>query len=220
MRYLIALFALLLAFPAAAAPIIGQPAPAFTGKDTLGNDRSLATYLGKTVVLEWTNHECPYVKKHYDSGNMQKTQEEAARDGVIWLRIISSGEGQQGYVMPEQANRIIAEEHAVATATLLDTTGDIGRAYAAKTTPHMFVIDPNGVLVYGGAIDDKPTSDVADVATAKNYVKTVLDDLKAGRPVSVGETKSYGCGVKYGTAESVEPAVAPAADPQSAPDAQ
>lgn len=197
MRILIAFFALFLAMPAFAAPIIGQPAPEFTGKDTTGNDRSLSTYLGKIVVLEWTNHECPYVKKHYDAGNMQKVQQQAAEEDVIWLRIISSAPGKQGHVSAVDANRIVAEKHAVATATLLDESGDIGELYDAKTTPHMFVIDKDGTLVYGGAIDDKPTSDIADIATAKNYVKTVLDDLKMGRPVSVGETKPYGCGVKY-----------------------
>jgi len=209
MRIILALFALLLSVPAFAAPIIGQPAPVFTGKDTLGNDRSLETYLGKTVVLEWTNHECPYVKKHYDSGNMQSIQEQASADGVIWLRMISSAPGQQGHVSPEQANRLVDEKHAIATATILDESGDIGRAYNAKTTPHMFVIDPNGVLVYAGAIDNKPTSDAGDIATAQNYVKTVLDDLKAGRPVSVGETQAYGCAVKYGTS----PATTPTPDP-------
>lgn len=211
MRIFLALFALLLAAPAFAAPIIGQPAPVFTGTDTLGNQRSLETYLGKTVVLEWTNHECPYVKKHYNSGNMQKIQEQAAADGVIWLRVVSSAPGEQGHVTPEQANRLVAEKHAVATATILDESGDIGRAYNARTTPHMFVIDPNGVLVYAGAIDSKPTSDAEDIATAQNYVKTVLDDLKAGRPVSVASTQPYGCAVKYGTPAATTPTPDPGA---------
>lgn len=197
MRFLFALFLALFALPAVAAPIIGQPAPDFTGKDTTGNDRTLSTYLGKIVVLEWTNHECPYVKKHYDSGNMQKVQQQAADEGVIWLRINSSAPGKQGHVSAIDSDRIAQEKGAVVTATLLDEAGTIGQLYGAKTTPHMFVIDKDGTLIYAGAIDDKPTSDSADIATSKNYVKTVLDDLKTGRPVSVGETKPYGCGVKY-----------------------
>jgi peroxiredoxin len=205
MRLLIALFVLFLAAPSwaqdqavtLASPIIGQPAPEFTGRDTTGNDRKLSTYQGKVVVLEWTSGECPYVKKHYDSGNMQKTQELAAQQGAIWLRLISSGPGMPGHVSAVDADRFVAEKHAVATATILDESGEIGHLYGAMTTPHMFVIDKNGILVYAGAIDDKPTTAQEDLATAKNYVKTVLNDLAAGRPVSVAETKPYGCAIKY-----------------------
>ncbi len=181
-----------------ASPVIGQPAPEFSAKDTGGNTRSLSTYKGKVVVLEWTNHECPYVKKHYDSGNMQKIQQQAADQGVIWLRIISSAPGKQGHLSGVDADRVARDANAVATATLIDETGEVGKLYGAKTTPGMVVIGADGNVAYAGAIDDKPTSDQADIATAKNYVKTVLDDLHAGRPVSVAETQSYGCGIKYG----------------------
>ena len=186
------------ALPSAfAAPVVGEAAPAFTGKDTKGETVNLAAYAGKTVVLEWTNDGCPYVKKHYNSGNMQKTQETATADGVVWLTVISSAEGKQGYVTPEQADKLTADRGAKPTDVVLDTDQSIGRAYEAKTTPHMYVIDPAGKLVYAGAIDDKPTADPKDVEGATNYVLAALDDVKNGRAVATAETEPYGCAVKY-----------------------
>lgn len=197
-KFLIAAVLMTVLVPAALAQaVVGQPAPDFKGLDTKGATRSLSEFAGKIVVLEWTNHECPYVRKHYGSGNMQKLQKEAADQGAVWLRVISSAPGEQGHVSAIDADRIVAEKNAIATATILDESGVIGRSYGAKTTPHMFVVDQNGVLVYAGAIDDKPTTDAADIATAHNYVEAVLDDLKMGRQVSVGQTQAYGCGVKY-----------------------
>lgn len=185
------------ALPALAAPVIGEAAPAFTAKDTQGETVSLAGLAGKTVVLEWSNDGCPYVKKHYGSGNMQKTQEAATADGVVWLTIVSSAEGKQGYVTPEQADKLTADRAAKPTDVILDTDQAIGRAYDAKTTPHMFIIDPAGKLVYAGAIDDKPTADPRDIEGANNLVLAALDDLKNGRPVATPESEPYGCSVKY-----------------------
>jgi peroxiredoxin len=177
--------------------LTGQPAPDFAATDTMNHPQTLSSYKGKVVVLEWTNNLCPYVQKHYNAGNMQSTQQAAADMGAIWLRIISSAPGKEGHVSPADANRIVTEKHVIATATILDESGSIGKLYGAKATPTMAVIDANGTLVYEGAIDDKPTSDPDDIATAKNYVKTVLADLKAGRKVSIDRTQAYGCGVKY-----------------------
>lgn len=185
-----------LAIPALAAPQVGQPAPAFRAIDSNGKTRSLADFKGRTVVLEWTNAECPFVKKHY-SGNMQALQKAAAKDGVTWLTINSGAPGKQGHVDGAGANAIIKAKGAAPTAYLLDPDGTIGRAYEAKTTPHMYVIDPAGKLVYMGGIDDTPTADVADIKTAKNYVTAALADLKAKRPVQVATSKPYGCAVKY-----------------------
>lgn len=179
-----------------AAPQIGQPAPAFRAVDSNGKARSLADFRGKTVVLEWTNAECPYVKKHY-SGNMQALQKAAARDGVVWLTINSGAPGKQGHVNGAGANAIVKAKGAAPAAYLLDPQGSIGRAYAAKTTPHMYVVDPAGKLVYMGGIDDTPTADVADIKTAKNYLTAALADLKSKRPVAVATSKPYGCSVKY-----------------------
>lgn len=176
---------------------IGKPAPDFTLPDTRGQDRSLSDFRGKIVVLEWTNHECPYVHKHYDSGNMQALQKQAAAHGAVWLTIVSSAPGEQGFTGPEEANRIIAETGAAATARLLDPEGSAGRLYGAKTTPHMFVIDKNGLLVYAGGIDDAPSTDPATLANAHNYVRQALDDLAAGHPVATPLTRPYGCSVKY-----------------------
>ncbi len=181
----------------AAAPVIGQPAPAFTATTADGESRSLADYAGKVVVLEWTNHECPYVRKHYGSGNMQALQKQAAADGVVWLTVISSAPGEQGYVRAPQAKEIAERAAAVPSEILLDPEGTIGRAYAAKTTPHMYVIDANGRLVYMGGIDDKPTTDPDDVKGARNHVAAALADLAADRPVASPSTRPYGCSVKY-----------------------
>lgn len=191
------LLAAALVLPCAAAPVVGEAAPAFTGKDTKGETVNLSDFAGKTVVLEWTNNGCPYVKKHYGAGNMQKTQEAAAAAGVVWLTIISSAEGKQGFVTPAEADAITAEHNAKPSDVILDTDQSIARAYEAKTTPHMFVIDPSGKLVYAGAIDDKPTADPKDLETANNLVLAALDDLKNGRPVATPESEPYGCAVKY-----------------------
>lgn len=192
-----------LAAPAAAlaAPVLGQPAPAFSAVDANGKTRSLAEFKGKTVVLEWNNNGCPYVRKHYDSGNMQSLQKSATQDGVVWLTVISSAPGMQGYVAGADAKAWKAREKAASTDLLLDPKGTVGRAYEAKTTPHMYVIDKTGKLVYMGGIDDKPSSDPASLNGAKNYVTAALADVKAGRPVAQAATRPYGCSVKYGSAD-------------------
>ena len=181
---------------AQAAAVVGQPAPSFALRDADGKIHNLAQYKGKTVVLEWTNHECPYVKKHY-TGAMQKLQKDARKDGVVWLSIVSSAPGKQGHVTPEQAKQQTAGRGASPTAVLLDPTGDVGRFYDAKTTPHMFVINGQGRVVYAGGIDDKPTSDANDLKTAKPLVRLALADVKAGRAVATPSSKPYGCAVKY-----------------------
>jgi peroxiredoxin len=175
----------------------GAPAPAFTATDTQGHTRSLADYPGKYVVLEWHNQGCPYVRKHYESGNMQRLQRDLTAQGVVWLTVISSAPGKQGYVTAAEESAYLADKLASPTAVLVDSDGTVGHLYGAKTTPHMFLIDPKGVLVYAGAIDDKPTYDLADVAGAKNYVLAAYQEAKAGKPVSVGSTAPYGCSVKY-----------------------
>jgi peroxiredoxin len=182
---------------ASAAPQVGQPAPEFTGTDTAGNSWTLSEMRGKPVILEWTNHDCPYVVKHYESGNMQALQKEAAEAGYAWVSVISSAPGKQGHVSPEQADALTASRGAAPTAVLLDTDGDIGRAYGARTTPHMYVIDEGGTLVYMGGIDDKPTTKQADVEGAENYVRLAMADLAAGQPVGKAVTRPYGCSVKY-----------------------
>lgn len=183
--------------PAQAAVEIGKPAPDFTATDSNGKTHSLADYKGKVVVLEWTNAECPFVKKHYESGNMQKLQETYAAKDAVWLTVNSGAEGKQGHVTAEQANAIVAENGSKATAYLLDSSGEIGKAYDAKTTPHMFVIDQEGILVYDGAIDDNDSANPDDAATAENYVAAAVDAALAGETVETAQTKPYGCGVKY-----------------------
>ncbi len=195
-------FALLLVVAASAnavhaAPVIGQPAPEFTGTDTQGKTHKLSDFKGKVVVLEWTNHECPFVKKFYSVGKMQELQKTYTDKGVVWLNIVSSAEGKQGHVTPEQANAIMTEKKFASTAKLLDPTGEIGKLYGAKTTPHMFVINKDGTLAYMGAIDDKKSTDSEDIAGAKNYVAAALDAVLAGSPVVVASTTPYGCSVKY-----------------------
>lgn len=190
--------AMALAAPAAfAAPTVGQPAPAFTAKDADGKTRSLAEFKGKTVVLEWTNDGCPYVQKHYSSGNMQGLQKGAAKDGVVWLTLISSAPGKQGYLDAGQAKGWKASNGAGSSALLLDPAGQVGRAYEAKTTPHMYIVDKAGKLAYMGGIDDKPTADPASLKGAKNYVSAALSDIKAGRTVTTAVSKPYGCTIKY-----------------------
>jgi peroxiredoxin len=182
---------------AADAPKVGQPAPNFTATDLNGKSRSLSEFKGKYVVLEWHNQGCPFVKKHYESGNMQKLQKELTGKGAVWLSIISSAPGAQGFVTPEQEKAYLAEKQAAPTDVLFDSDGTVGHLYGAKTTPHMFVINDKGVLVYAGAIDDNPSSDAADAATAKNFVRAAYDEASAGKPVSTTATAPYGCGVKY-----------------------
>ena len=185
---------------ASAAPArVGQPAPAFELVDSRGDTRSLAEFAGKTVVLEWTNHKCPFVGRHYDEGNMQAQQRAATADGVVWLTINSAAPGNQGHVDGEDAEGIRSDVGAAQTAYLLDPEGVAGRAYGAKTTPHMYVIDPAGVLRYAGAIDDTNGSGAADLADATQYVTQALVELAAGQPVSVPLTRPYGCSVKYGS---------------------
>ena len=187
----------LFAGQANAAPVIGQPAPAFAAADADGKVRTLEEFKGKTVVLEWTNEGCPYVKKHYNSGNMQGLQKSATDDGVVWLTLISSAPGQQGYLDAPGAKAWKTKANASSSAVLLDPQGRVGKAYDAKTTPHMYVIDNAGTLVYMGGIDDKATSNVADIKGATNYVTAALGDVKAGRAVAQAVTKPYGCSVKY-----------------------
>lgn len=182
---------------AAAAAAVDKPAPAFTLVDSAGRKRSLAEFKGKTVVLEWTNHGCPFVKKHYGSGNMQAQQRAATGDGIVWLTINSSAPGQQGHVDGAGAEKVRRDARAVQTAYLLDPDGTVGRRYGAKTTPHMYIVDPTGVLRYAGAIDSIPSSDTDDIAQATKYVPQALAELAAGKPVSVKVTRPYGCSVKY-----------------------
>lgn len=191
--------AALLAAPAGtrAQAVVGQPAPAFALTDTSGARHTLASFAGKHVVLEWVNFDCPFVKKHYGSGNMQKLQKAATSRGVVWLSVGSSAPGKQGHFTAEQLSALLREKGAAPTAYLLDADGTAGRAYGAKTTPHMFVIDPAGKVVYAGGIDDKPSTDVADVAAARNHVSAALDEALAGKPVSVPSSQPYGCSVKY-----------------------
>lgn len=177
---------------------VGKAAPDFRASDVNGRTVSLSDFRGKTVVLEWSNPECPTVKKHYESGNMQKTQTEATADGAVWLTINSSAPGEQGHMTPAEAQAFTAgEPSSRRTAYLLDPEGRVGRTYGAKTTPHMYIINPGGALVYRGAIDDKPTQDKADIAGARNHVLAALGELKAGKPVSVSASRAYGCNVKY-----------------------
>ena len=182
---------------AIAAPVIGEPAPVWSGTDTNGVTHTLSDFKGKTVIMEWTNHECPYVVKHYDSGNMQKLQKEATDAGAVWVSIVSSAEGKQGAVSAEQGNQIMADKGSNATAKVLDPSGEIGKMYDAKTTPHMFVINPEGTLVYAGAIDSDPSFKQEGIATATNYVKAAWEAVAAGTPVEVSSTQPYGCSVKY-----------------------
>jgi hypothetical protein len=199
MKPMISAFTALAVFtaPAAAAPVVGQPAPNFKVADTSGKPVTLSDFRGKTVVLEWSNPECPFVKKHYSSGNMQKAQGAAARDGVVWLTINSSAPGKQGYMNGAQAKTFVTKAGARPTAYLLDPRGVVGRVYAAKTTPHMYIINKAGTLVYAGGIDDKPTPNPADVAAARNHVLAALSELKAGEAISVATSRPYGCSVKY-----------------------
>ena len=193
----LSLAVLLLASVCAYAVRVGDPAPDFTGTDSNDKTQTLSSYKGKYVVLEWTNRDCPYTRKHYSSGNMQSLQKEWTAKGVVWLTILSSAPGQEGYMTASEENAQIAKVHAAPTAAILDPKGTIGHEYEAKTTPHMFVIDPAGKIVYQGALDDKPSADPSSLKGADNYVSDALTAALAGKPVAVGVTRPYGCSVKY-----------------------
>ena len=175
----------------------GSPAPDFKGTDSNGVQHALSDYRGKFVVLEWANQGCPYDRKHYLSGSIESQQREWTAKGVVWLSIISSAPGEQGYVTPSEENAYLKTMHAAPTAALLDPTSAIARLYEAKTTPHIFVIDPTGKLIYQGALDNKPTTDQADLKGADNYLNDALTASMAGKPVAVQSTRPYGCSVKY-----------------------
>jgi peroxiredoxin len=205
MRHLVRAFAIAAAVMAlvgpgsafAQGPAIGAPAPAFSGTDHDGKAIDLSDYRGQFVVLEWHNNGCPYVKKHYDAGNMQKLQQEWTGRNVAWLTIISSAPGLQGYVTPEQSRAYMAEKKGAQTAVVLDPSGTIARAYNAKVSPQMVIIDPKGTLIYDGAIDDKPTSRRTDIEGAENYVVKALEEAMAGKPVTNPTNRPYGCTIKY-----------------------
>lgn len=186
-----------LATTAGAALRIGEPAPDFTGIDTSGKRHALSDFRGKPVVLEWTNHDCPYVRKHYNSGNMQQQQQAATEQGAVWLSLISSAPGKQGHVGPAEADALTAQRNAVPSAVILDDKGAIGRLYGAKTTPHMYIIDADGKLAYMGGIDSIATANPADIAKATQYVPEALAQIMIGRPVASSVTRPYGCSVKY-----------------------
>jgi hypothetical protein len=183
--------------PADAAATVGQPAPAFSAVDASGKTVALADFKGRHVVLEWVNPGCPYVQKHYNSANMQGTQKAATAQGVVWLAVNSTAPDAGDYMTPAAMAQWMQGHKAAATATLMDSDGKVGRLYGARTTPHMFVVDPAGTLVYAGAIDSKPTANPADIATATNHVKVALAESLAGKPVSTPATRAYGCSVKY-----------------------
>jgi len=185
----------------ASAPQVGEPAPAFSAVDTRGASHSLEAYRGRWVVLEWLNHDCPYTKKHYNSadgrpGNTQAMQRDYAKR-VVWLSVVSSAPGKQGFTTAAEADELTQEKGAAPTAVIRDTTGMLGRRYGARNTPQYAIVDPQGVLRYAGAIDDKPSSKVKDIAGATNYVRAALDAGLAGKPIAVTQTQPYGCDVKY-----------------------
>jgi peroxiredoxin len=176
---------------------VGDPAPDFTATDSNGQTHKLSEYRGKFVVLEWTNNGCPYTRKHYTSGNMQNLQKEWTAKGVVWLTVLSSAPGAQGYMTASAENTYMQQVHASPTAALLDPTGALGHEYEAKTTPDMYVIDPSGKLIYSGAIDDHPNDDPSDIPNSKNYVSVALTQAMSGQPVTTTYTRPYGCSVKY-----------------------
>jgi len=176
---------------------VGQKAPDFTCLASDGKEYRLSDFKGKFVVLEWHNQGCPFVRKHYESGNMQKLQSVWRGKGVVWLSVISSAKGKEGYVTPEEESAYLKEKKASPTAVLLDSEGKLGHLYAAKTSPHMFVVNPEGILIYNGAIDDKSSTDPSDISSAKNYVNTALEEATAGKSVTTPSTPPYGCSVKY-----------------------
>lgn len=193
----LALLTILFALPAMATLHVGDKAPAFSLKDSQGKVRNLADFKGKWVVLEWFNNGCPFVRKHYESHNMQDLQTKYTGKGVVWLTIASSKKGKEGYLTEAGASEIIKTEKAAMTALLLDGEGKAGKAYDAKTTPHMFVINPEGKVVYMGAIDSKKSADKEDIATSTNYVATALDEAMSGKAITTASTTPYGCSIKY-----------------------
>jgi peroxiredoxin len=197
MRALVPVMLIALAVPASANLTTGGPARDFKLRDTDGNVVTLSQFRGKPVVVEWNNPGCPFVQKHYKSGNMQATQALAKQRGAVWLIVNSGAPGKQGHMTGPQAAAFVKEQQASPTEYLLDPSGVVGKAWGAKTTPHMYIVDARGRLVYQGGIDDKPTANPADIKDARNHVTAALDELKAGKPVSVAETRPYGCSVKY-----------------------
>ena len=197
MKTRLALIFALLSAAAFAAPQPGDTAPDFSLTDIHGQKHSLSDYKGRYVVLEWNNPGCPFVRKHYDSGNMPKLQQEERAKGVVWLSINSAAAGRQGDSSPGELEAFLQDSHADPTAYLRDPDGTVGHLYGAKTTPHMFVINPEGKLIYEGGIDNKPTPDPADIPGATNYVRVALDESMAGKPVTVATSRPYGCSVKY-----------------------
>lgn len=191
------LAAILLAASSAIAGTVGQPAPDFTLSDLAGKPVKLSDYRGSYVVLEWVNPECPYVEKHYGSRNMQGLQKDYTAQKVVWLTINSTREGHSEYYSPQKMAGWMKQMNATPSATLLDPTGKVGRAYSARTTPHMYIIDPKGQLVYAGGIDDKRSTSQSDVKTAKNYVRVAMGEALAGKPISAASTSPYGCSIKY-----------------------
>lgn len=178
---------------------VGEQAPSFEVMGADGTLYSLSDFEGQYVILEWLNHGCPYIQKHYNGNNMQQLQEKYTDKGVVWLSVISSAPGTQGYMKAEEARQSIEEHGASPTTILLDTDGEMGRAYDARVTPHMFIIDPNGTVRYNGAIDDKPTPAASSLETAHNYIDTAMNSLMNGEEVETKSTTPYGCSVKYGT---------------------
>jgi hypothetical protein len=196
-RVLLALPALFLAATAAAVPAVGEPAPDFTLKDATGKAVKLSDYRGKFVVLEWTNPGCPFVRKHYDSGNMAATQEDAVRRGAVWLSINSTEKASYEYMEPAKLVAWQKQRKVQPTATLMDEEGVAGRAYGARTTPHMYIVDPQGRLAYAGGIDSIPSANPADIQKAVNYVRQGIAEAAAGKPLSAATTRAYGCSIKY-----------------------
>ncbi len=196
-REFIALSALALGGHARASAIVGQPAPEFSLTDATGKTVKLSDYRGKHVVLEWTNPGCPYVQKHYNSGNMPATQKEAADKGVAWLAINSTEKAAADYLEPPRLVAWMKERKSVTSATLMDVDGVAGRAYGARTTPHMYIVDPQGKLVYAGGIDSIASSRAEDIKTAVNYVRQSLNEALTGKPISMASTRPYGCSIKY-----------------------
>jgi peroxiredoxin len=192
---------LLAAGVVAAQAMVGQPAPAFAATDTEGKPVRLADYKGKHVVLEWVNPGCPYVQKHYNSGNLPATQKDARARGVVWLAVNSTAIDAYDYRKPADLAAWLKAKDATPTATLMDVDGKVGRAYGARTTPHMYLIDPQGKLVYAGAIDSIPSANASDIKSATNYVKQALDEALAGKPLSKPTSQAYGCSIKYARAD-------------------
>jgi peroxiredoxin len=188
---------LLIGAPAHAAPAVGQKAPDFVAVDTRGKQHQLSDFAGKYVVLEWTNPGCPFVRKHYGSGNMPATQKAATAKGVVWLAINSTERAASDYLQPAALDSWMKTQSAAPTAVLMDEDGTIGQAYGARTTPHIFIIDPKGTLVYAGGIDSIPSARPDDIKTATNYVNQALGEAFGGKPISAAATRPYGCSIKY-----------------------